>query len=170
MLEERLLDRVPGARFEAVVEVPGYALRFHKRSDDGSGKCNIVNTGAAEDVIYGIVFDVPDGELPMLDRAEGLNQGYDYYDFTVGPDGDGDEIDVRAYVAAADYIVEDLIPYNWYHDLVMAGAEQHRLPEEYIDELRRVQAVEDPNPNRQTKLDAERALAAYHQSRNSDKD
>ena len=77
MLEERLQSskRVPGATFLAIGSVRGYRLRFHKRSTDKSGKCDIVKTDSAEDVVYGVVFKVPEDQLGKLDRAEGVGHG-----------------------------------------------------------------------------------------------
>jgi gamma-glutamylcyclotransferase len=49
MLTERLRARVGGAAALSKVCVCGYRVRFHKRSDDGSGKCNIIETGSHED-------------------------------------------------------------------------------------------------------------------------
>jgi hypothetical protein len=37
----------------------------HKRSDDGSGKCNIIETGSQEDCVYGVV---------LIERLSKLNQ------------------------------------------------------------------------------------------------
>jgi gamma-glutamylcyclotransferase len=166
MLEERLKseNRVPDAAFQATGYVEGYRLRFHKRSNDGSGKCNIVETGSADDVVCGVIFEVPDSQLRNLDRAEGLGQGYHHEDDFPVRLADGTTMPTLAYVADSTATDDNLIPYVWYHRLVVAGAEQHRLPEDYIAELRRVQFLDDPEPNRHTKLEAEAALNAYYGS------
>jgi|HubBroStandDraft_1064217.scaffolds.fasta_scaffold293766_2 gamma-glutamylcyclotransferase len=163
MLRERLqaTNRVPGATFHATGSVQGYRLRFHKRSVDLSGKCNIVKTDSAEDVVYGVVFEVPDNQLEALDSAEGLGDGY-HHDYSVPVLlADGTEISALAYVADLNFIDDAMIPYGWYHGLVSAGAEQHQLPEDYIAGLRAVQTSEDPKPDRRTKREAETALNAY---------
>jgi hypothetical protein len=63
-----------------------------------------------------------------------------------------------AYVAETNHIDERLLPYRWYHELVVAGAEQHGLPPDYIAELRKQDWKEDPKPNRRTRLEAEKLL------------
>ena len=164
MLEERLKspERVPGAVFQATGCVQGYRLRFHKRSTDGSGKCNIVKTDSARDVVYGVVFEVPDNQLEALDSAEGVGCGYHCdYDIPVRL-ANGTEMLMLKYVADTNAIDDTFIPYVWYHRLVIAGAEQHRLPEEYIANLRRVPYSEDPDPKRPTKLEAEAVMKAYY--------
>ncbi|HLG17085.1 MAG TPA: gamma-glutamylcyclotransferase [Blastocatellia bacterium] len=164
MLEERLkaANRVPDATFLTISHVQGYGLRFHKRSIDQSGKCNIVRTDSVEDVVYGVVFEIPDDQLEALDRAEGIGQGY-HHDYNVPVRlSDGTEISMLAYIADSNAIDDKLIPYVWYHKLVIAGAEQHQLPDDYIANLRAVPSIEDPDPNSPTKREAEAALNAYY--------
>lgn len=168
MLEERLQRRVPDATFLTTGSVRGYRLHFHKRSTDGSGKCNIVATNSAEDVVHGVAYEVPDGCLEALDRAEGVGHGYNHnYDISVRL-ADGAEARMLAYVADSNAIDNTLIPYTWYHRLVVEGAEQHQLPEDYIADLRSVMCSEDPDPDRPAKLEAEAALNAYMAERAPD--
>jgi hypothetical protein len=62
---------------------------------------------------------------------------------------DGERV-VRAhsYVARNEARDESLIPFDWYHALVLAGALEHRLPHAYVDGVRAVSAREDPRPDR----------------------
>ncbi len=162
MLRERLLARVPDAAFQARAIVRGYKLRFHKESTDQSGKCNIVRTDSADDVVHGVVFEIPENKLESLDRAEGVGHGY-HHDRSVPVRlADDTEIETLTYVADLNAINDALIPYLWYHRLVIAGAEQNQLPEDYIAGLRTVRASEDPIPDRHTKREAETALNLYH--------
>ena len=164
MLSERLQspNRVPGATFLAIGSVQGYRLRFHKMSIDRSAKCNIVKTESLEDVVYGVVFEVPDDQLEALDKAEGVGQGY-HHDYNVPVRfTDDTETDMLAYVADLNAIDDALLPYEWYHKLAVAGAEQHGLPGNYVADLRAARTSEDPNPNRTTKLEAETALNIYY--------
>ncbi len=73
--EGGLKERVPDAEFLHVARLPGHDLRFHKRSRDGSGKCDAFQTGDPEDEVWGLIVDVPDDQRPSLDAAEGLNSG-----------------------------------------------------------------------------------------------
>lgn len=164
MLEERLQssNRVPGATFQTIGCVRGYKLRFHKKSIDSSAKCNIVRTDSVGDIVYGVVFEVPDHQLECLDRAEGVGHGY-HRDYNIPVQlADGTKVPALAYIADSNAIDDNLIPYEWYRRLVIAGAEQHRLPEEYIEVLRIVLVSEDPEPNRPSKREAETALRAYY--------
>jgi gamma-glutamylcyclotransferase len=57
------------------------------------------------------------------------------------------------------------MPYNWYHELVVAGAEQHALPDSYIAKLREERSVNDPQPDRDSKVEAEKVLSEYYATR-----
>ncbi|MFZ0549683.1 MAG: hypothetical protein WAM21_02625, partial [Steroidobacteraceae bacterium] len=39
-------------------------------------------------------------------------------------------------------------PYDWYQELVIAGAREHRLPAEYIQLLEGVPTIKDPDESR----------------------
>jgi gamma-glutamylcyclotransferase len=43
----RLMQRVSSAKVEDVIELPGRQGNFHKRSPDGSGKCNLTDEGVS---------------------------------------------------------------------------------------------------------------------------
>jgi hypothetical protein len=162
MLLERLHQRVKSAKNPMRATLPGYALRFHKVSSDESGKCNVVGPGIEGASVEGVVFDVREDEIPVLDKAEGLGHGYrkDSMNLTVN----GELHDALIYIAEENAIDDTLSPYRWYHDLVLAGAEQNRLPAEYVAGVREVVAVEDPKSNRKTRREALAALAAYHEN------
>jgi hypothetical protein len=76
MSTPRLRYRVPGCRFEFVARLPNYKLCFHKRSNDGSVKCNAFKTAEPTDAVIGAVYEIPTNEKPSLDLAEGLGSGY----------------------------------------------------------------------------------------------
>jgi hypothetical protein len=55
--------------------LPKHRLRFHKVSNDGSGKCDAQATEDSNDYVIGVLFE-SDNEKPALDRKEGLGIGY----------------------------------------------------------------------------------------------
>jgi len=162
MLIERLRERVKSAKDPVCVTLPGYELRFHKVSSDGSGKCNIIGPGIEGVCVRGVVFDIQENEIPALDRAEGVGLGYrkETLKITI----DGTVFDTLVYLAEEDSIDNSLAPYRWYHDLVLAGAEQNRLPGDYLAQLREFVSVEDPKPDRKARREALAALEAYRES------
>jgi hypothetical protein len=153
-----MLDRIPTAHARGVARLVGHSLRWHKRSDDGSGKCDAFSTGRADDAIIGVVFEIPESDKPKLDRLEGLGYGYTEVSSTVQTDG-GMAMDVVYYVAEPDYIDPSLEPYDWYKEHVQCGARDFALPEAYRVAIDRAVSKKDPDSNRAAK---ERAVRLRH--------
>ncbi len=147
----RLRRRVPSCRVVGVARLDGYCLTFHKRGRDGSGKCNVHVSTNPGDQVEGVVYEMDGSDKVMLDRAEGLGQGYDEATLTVLSAG----IEYRAFLYVADgrFIDDSLTPYTWYKALVVGGACHHGLSPQYVKKIERVKAVDD--------LDAERADRSF---------
>ena len=155
MSTPRLRYRVPGCRFAFVARLPNYRLCFHKRSDDGSAKCNAFKTATPTDAVIGAVYEIPTNEKPALDRAEGLGRGY-HEEIVRVLSPKGEKITVCTYIADASFIDDSLQPYSWYKDFVLAGAEEHQLPPEYVESrIGAVHAIRDPDPQREQARRAE---------------
>lgn len=145
MLTARIRDRVPSAEPVGIAKLKGYSLRFHKKSVDGSGKGDAFNTGDPNDVVWGVVFEIDKNDKKTLDLMEGLGYGYDEKIVELEKE-DGEEISALTYYATN--IDETILPYNWYKKLVLYGAKEHGLPEDYIDDISKVKSEEDFNENR----------------------
>jgi hypothetical protein len=61
-------------------------------------------------------------------------------------------------------IDESLKPYTWYRDLILCGAEQHGLPEDYRRKIENTMDIPDPDENRKAKTKAEKQIRAYRES------
>jgi gamma-glutamylcyclotransferase len=150
MLSGRLRERVPSARALCRAELRTHTLRWHKRSRDGSAKCDAFATGHPGDVVHGVLYEVARAEMAVLDRAEGLGAGYAAVEVVVHRP----EHAVRALTAlraltyCATHIEPEGLPYTWYRALVVAGAREHLLPADYIDALAAAPAREDPDAAR----------------------
>jgi gamma-glutamylcyclotransferase (GGCT)/AIG2-like uncharacterized protein YtfP len=142
----RIRARVPSATPVAIGYLEQHAFVYHKRSIDGSAKADAAFTGRATDRIWGVVFELHHAEKPVLDEHEFLGIGYDEREIDVVVD-DG-EIRAWMYVARQEVTDPSLLPYSWYHDFVIHGAQQHGLPREYIDHLQSHQSIIDPDPAR----------------------
>lgn len=146
MATRRLRHRVPSARPIGAGRLPGHRLAWHKRSADGSGKCDILPT-RPEDVVYGVVFTLDAAHKPPLDRAEGLGRGYEIKDVRIRL-LTGDET-VEAFTYYATRIDDTCLPYDWYRDHVLIGAREHRLPAHYIRLIENVPVFEDADKHRE---------------------
>jgi gamma-glutamylcyclotransferase len=146
MLKARILERAPSALVRAIGYIEGYKIRYNKTSKDGSGKCNLVKTDDSNDKVYGVVYDFLDADKPNLDKQEGLGKGYNLEEMRVLTDNG--ETGAYTYVADEGSVDDSLQPYSWYKDLVVEGAKQHRLPDEYILQLESTEAGSDPDAER----------------------
>lgn len=150
MSTARLRERVPSCQPCGVATLPGHALYFHKRSADGSAKCNALST-SSEDEVVGVLFTFDPAERAKLDRVEGVGKGYEHATVTVINDK-GRRRKVLTYLATVGHIDDSLNPYGWYKDHVLAGASEHGLPPEYVaDYIEPVEAIEDPDKKRDLK-------------------
>jgi hypothetical protein len=162
MLAARLRERTPSARRVAVARLPGHALRWHKAGRDGSGKCDVVAVADAAACVHGVLHEIARAEKAQLDQAEALGVGYDEQRVqvhaldadlprdpgaTMAGDGGGWTV-VSACLYVARQVDVDLLPYDWYRDLVVAGAREHALPPDYVAQLAAVPARPDPDPER----------------------
>lgn len=146
MSVRRIEARVAGASVVGTGFVRRRRFVYHKRSVDGSAKANAVLTSSDVDRVWGVVYRLGAKEKAILDRYESLGIGYDHQliDVTVG----NDNCRAWIYVARQEMIDDRLQPYSWYHQLVIRGAEEHGLPEAYVDQLRENPVVRDPDQDR----------------------
>jgi cation transport regulator ChaC len=148
MLTKRLAQRTPSAKPAGTAYADGYALTFDKVSTDGSGKCHIERTPDVACRVNGVLFDIDESESAALDEAEGLGKGYDKAKINVRTT-DGTLKEAIVYIATERDA--SLQPYHWYKALVVAGATEHRLPAECIEQLKAVASKQDANEARRKK-------------------
>ncbi len=144
MATRRLRARTPSAQPLGVAHLPGHRLMWHKAGRDGSAKCDIVQTGHADDGVWGVLFEIALHERPLLDTAEGLGRGYEHKSVQVLT-GQGV---VVAGAYHATHVDGSLQPFDWYLAYVVHGAREHGLPAHYQAELDAVAALTDPDPER----------------------
>ena len=138
-----LCSRTPSAEVLGTERLPNFSLQFNKHGLDDSGKCNIVSSSVDSDVVYGVVYAFSSHEKEVLDVAErGYEQEY---------------IQIGNYDKVLIYIAEDTVegytsPHSWYRDIVIAGAEYHQFPEEYIDYIKSFSTIDDPDQERELKF------------------
>jgi len=170
LLTRRLRDpsRARSAVAIGVARAPGFVMRFQKIGTDGSGKCTLIPTGNDADVVYGVLYEFAESEAAGLDREEGVHLG-GYARCSVQlrlPSGGTTE--AMTYIAGDRYLNAACLPFDWYRDLVVAGAREHRLPSAYIRGLKQTRAVPDPDAARaaqaQRLLESPDRAAGHHPS------
>lgn len=118
----------------------GHRIIFNKRGDkDGSGKANIVLDEDA--VVWGVVYRCTPEALDKMDSYE-----VGYHRKLVCVRGDGDEeikaityISTKSEVAGQRNFIDDSLgPTKKYLETILQGARYHKLPDAYIEEIKRV--------------------------------
>ncbi len=140
MSTRRFKVRVPSGKTVGIAVLDRYRLAFHKRSFDGSAKCDVIETGAKDDRVYGVLYEISADELPRLDMAEGKGSGYERRTVAVTAEG-------RSPILAECYFATDIgtetTPYSWYLYHVLTGAQEEQLPAWYIAQIASVVCTPD---------------------------
>jgi gamma-glutamylcyclotransferase (GGCT)/AIG2-like uncharacterized protein YtfP len=123
----RMRQRVPSAHREAVAFLDHHRLVCNKRGRDGSAKANLVP--AAGHRVWGVLYRIAQVHLALLDRFE---TGYERVEVEVCTTAGGAH---RASTYRSDRITRDPIPFDWYRGMILEGAREHGLPEEYLSVL-----------------------------------
>jgi len=130
---QRLRSRVPSwDGYYQLVYLKGYELRFHKRLGNGTAAANIVPHAASK--VWGIVVNLDDLEVSLMDGYEGYPYHYDRLTVEVSTVA-GDEITAETYVAQPDWIEEGLPQSQDYLNHVINGAKESGLPDDYIQNI-----------------------------------
>ena len=142
MSTPRIKRRVASAAFISSARLLEHSLCFHKKSGDGSAKCDIAHTGNGGDIVHGVLFEIAACEKSVMDRYEGLGSGYEEKKVeTLLPDGET----IIAATYYATHIDASLNPYHWYKEHVLRSAREHRLPFHHIAAIEAVESIADPH-------------------------
>jgi gamma-glutamylcyclotransferase (GGCT)/AIG2-like uncharacterized protein YtfP len=125
-------DYTPSATFVMKADLPNYKVEFRHYSEDlGGGISSIVETPGS--LVRGIIYEVPASELEELDVLESVPEGIyrrDTY-FVMGEDGQWHCADLyRVSTPTGPYE-----PSRSYVDYMIAGAREHELDAEYVEQL-----------------------------------
>ena len=158
MLTERLQARCPSAVPIGAARALGFRIAMSKRSTDSSGKATLRPASKEKPPqTFGVVFEIPESEGELLDQIEG--PGYFRNDaFDVSLVHNNQHYSTSTYLAGDDHIAPGLEPFCWYRALIIAGAEQHNLPDEHIASLRALPFRSDPEPYRPSRKKAVNVL------------
>ena len=161
MLAERLLRRCASARFHALAVLAGHRVAFAKRGRDKSGKAMVLRvTENSSACVHGVVYELSRPDLLRLDELEGVGSGYQRIEtFVAVPAQPGRFLAVDTYVAEPAYIDHTLVPFDWYLDLIIAGARRNELPQDYSNWLAGHAAIPDHAHDRTTRREALDILA-----------
>lgn len=128
--------RCPSSKFVCVARLANYqfGITRHSRLRD-CGTANVFPGPGKE--VWGVVYDVSDSELLILDRFE---DGYRRAIMPVYALGDGVQpLHALIYIAAIEFNVP--LPNSEYKRLILEGAKHWNLPEYYCLMLEKIEAL-----------------------------
>lgn len=140
--QPRLERRVGALARPRVAQLFNHQLCWHKRSSDGSGKCDAIRNDGS--VVLGALYTLEAAQIAQLDEIEGVGKGY-RRDESLSVICGGKSIQIVTYIAELDYVDSSLQPYAWYHAFVLAGALELDFPTDYVARLRRQSTKADPD-------------------------
>ena len=115
----------PEHRFLGPARLDGFRVEFRRRSIRwGGGAADIVP--APGESVWGVLYEVADGELDRLDEKEG--EGFAYRRRPVEVEHDGERLRAVAY-EVIDKEPEQVAPTPEYLDLLREAAHERGLPE-----------------------------------------
>lgn len=137
MLSTRLAARIADTVSMGVAVLHHKCLVFNKPGIDRSAKANIVDS--PHDKVWGVLYQITSASWPILDAFEG---GYNRETCEVVSPKYGSLAATLYQWHGADC---KLPPYDWYMDLILAGAQENNLPASYIDFLKSISTIKLDN-------------------------
>ena len=163
MLTDRIRARAKDAGTLGIAHVTGRRLTFHKignrKNGLTTGKCDICVDADPKAIVHGVLYEIPKAQFDDLNSQE---KGYSSVELWVHSSNLGV---IKAIAHVADNTDATLVPYDWYHELVLEGAREHKLPEYYIHD--HIQNVPTEDTTGSTYKDAKEAKALLQRIRNA---
>ena len=115
--------------------------------------------------VHGVVFELHANDILRLDAIEGRGQGYQRLEgIAVEQHPQRSRLHATTYIAEPHHIDAALHPFDWYLDLVLAGAVCASLPQSYCEWLAAHPVRTDSEMNRPTRAEALAILASIPES------
>jgi cation transport regulator ChaC len=121
---------------EQSARLENYELLFNKKARGGSATANI--HPAPGKTVHGVLYKIHEPVFRSLDRYEGVPEHYRRIEVTVTT-APGTKVPAQAYIATK--VEKGLHPAPHYLRGILEGAEEHRLPGDYIAELKQAAGV-----------------------------
>jgi gamma-glutamylcyclotransferase (GGCT)/AIG2-like uncharacterized protein YtfP len=131
MNRAQMRARVGNVLEEHNARLPNYELRFNKKIRGGTAGANI--QPASGKTVHGVLYKIEESAFRNLDRYEGVPEHYRRIEVQVTPEG-GQPVPAQIYIASK--VEKGLRPSPHYLQAMLEGAGEHRLPDDYIGEIK----------------------------------
>jgi hypothetical protein len=108
-------------------ELKGYVFIYNKLSKDGSSKANIVPLEG--ELVNGVCYEIDLYQFNIL--KEKYEIGYEVNEVWIKTE-EGKDIIAKTFTAKEEFIITDVLPTQEYVDIILSGAKENKLPENYI--------------------------------------
>lgn len=144
MLTKRIIQNAPSANFVDIGELEKYKLEFYFYTDKWKG-CYSTITYDCNSSIYGIIWSIDDTDIKSLDQEELVDQNV-YTKIPVIIKSFSDDPRTSRVYSCFSYILTDYIRYIpcnnqpsvTYLTTIVNGAIEHKLPNQYIETLKKI--------------------------------
>jgi hypothetical protein len=139
---QQMQNRCPSVRFAGVALLPNHRLAFTRKSK--TRECGVADAVREQGkIVWGVVYEIGDLDVGLLDTSEGFRPGREKNSYwrsecLVFRDGD-EKRPLTASIYYADPESDPPPPNAEYKQLIVSGARQWHLPENYI---RGLEAIE----------------------------
>ncbi|KAK0395576.1 hypothetical protein QR680_001340 [Steinernema hermaphroditum] len=133
LLDERIKVQIKGAEFESTGVLDGYRLEFFDEGKRWRGAVASI-TADPNSHVWGCVWRVPNSFAAELDKQE---SGYHRLNVTVKMSSSGASVDCRTY-QYSNPERQPRPPSPHYKHVIVSGAVEHDLPDNYIEMLKRI--------------------------------
>ncbi len=130
-------DRTGAIRRAEVVVLKNYRLAFNKHAASGNQVYANIMPAAGEETT-GVAYLCNPTAFAKLDRHEGVSGGHYLQQNVTVVTQSGEPLEAIAYIAGPDHLVEEQPPSETYLGHILQGAEDHGLPVEYIEKIKRI--------------------------------
>ena len=121
---------------EQVATLANYELVFNKKVRGGTATANI--RPAPGKRVIGVLYKIPDAAFRNMDRFEGVPEHYRRIEVKISG-ANGQPVNAQVYIATK--VEKGLRPAAHYLQTILAGANDHALPAEYVEEIKTAAGV-----------------------------
>jgi len=136
---ETLKKHCPNARIVGKAILPNWEVQFNFLSRTYNGGVTGIEPAIGR-IVRGVVYDVPDEEIIKLDKVEGVPEGIYFRQTIIVVDERGNPVKAASYRTTNPK--GPYKPTKKYLSLMIKGARDHGLDEEYVKELEKIETLD----------------------------
>lgn len=140
LLAERIHIKNPSAVFKCVAKVSGYKLSFGRHVSRWKGDvATITASSDPASTVYGVIWELDEKHQETLDRQEEVPNVYKRITLQATNVENQSQVQCVSYQLLDQHMTNSThIPSKVYKGVIVRGAKQHHLPQEYVTQLEQI--------------------------------